>query len=141
MGMFDYVRCEYPLPDGHGALDGWQTKDTPAQHLDTYVITPDGRLLHAEYDIEDRSRCALAGHDTTTCTACDTLERFIGCMARTNERLVEVGPPFDGDICFHASASDFRNPDDPGDWVEYRATFRNGRVVEMTRIADRFAGV
>ena len=44
MGMFDYLRCEYPLPD-EAPVDGWQTKDTPNQVLEKYVITRDGRLV------------------------------------------------------------------------------------------------
>ncbi len=40
MGMFDYLRCEYPLPD-EAPVDGWQTKDTPNQVLEKYVITRD----------------------------------------------------------------------------------------------------
>lgn len=46
MGMFDYVRCQYPLPvEGANALD-YQSKDTPAQLLETYEIRGDGRLWH-----------------------------------------------------------------------------------------------
>ena len=52
MGMFDYIvpECKLPItvPDGME----WQTKDTPAQFLDTYQITAGGRLVHWAYDIE-----------------------------------------------------------------------------------------
>lgn len=42
MGMFDYLRCEVPLPDGWtGDL---QTKDFDCDQT-THVITADGRLL------------------------------------------------------------------------------------------------
>lgn len=44
MGMFDCLRCEYPLPDEAPAT-GWQTRDTPNQFLQEYVITADGRLV------------------------------------------------------------------------------------------------
>src|SRR4051812_2228837 len=44
MGMFDDLRCEYPLPaDGANALS-YQTKDTPNQCLDQFVICADGTL-------------------------------------------------------------------------------------------------
>ena len=48
MGMFDYIRCdaelpETPLPPPRGAM--FQTKDTPDQGLDKYVITKDGTLV------------------------------------------------------------------------------------------------
>jgi hypothetical protein len=45
MGVFDYIRCDFPLPDGFAGGVKFQTKDTPAQYLETYIITSDGRLL------------------------------------------------------------------------------------------------
>jgi hypothetical protein len=55
MGMFDDLRCEYPLPaEGANALS-YQTKDTPAQWMELYIIGADGRLMHEEYDTEDHS--------------------------------------------------------------------------------------
>lgn len=52
MGMYDYVKCEFPLtrPEMQDRL--FQTKDTPNQFLDTYTITADGRLLGPKYDLE-----------------------------------------------------------------------------------------
>lgn len=45
MGLFDYVRCEAPLPDGYqGEL---QTKEFPDPYMLTHVITKDGRLMQA----------------------------------------------------------------------------------------------
>lgn len=55
MGMFDYVKCEYPLP---GGIPEWakacifQTKDTDAQFMETYVITKEGRLIHQSVKYE-----------------------------------------------------------------------------------------
>lgn len=48
MGMFDYIRCEAPLPDGWepGEL---QTKDFDCD-LVTHVITKDGRLMLERID-------------------------------------------------------------------------------------------
>jgi hypothetical protein len=44
MGMFDEVRCKYPIewPEVQGA--DWQTKDTPEQHLAVYEIRDDGTI-------------------------------------------------------------------------------------------------
>lgn len=45
MGMFDYVICNYPLPDGEdGSGREFQTKDTDSQYLDRYEIRADGTL-------------------------------------------------------------------------------------------------
>ena len=44
MGLFDTVRCDYPLPDAaHQSLE-FQTKDFE-RSLDEYLITRDGRLV------------------------------------------------------------------------------------------------
>ena len=44
MGLFDTVRCEYPLPEpAHQRLE-FQTKDLDCL-LDEYLITRDGRLV------------------------------------------------------------------------------------------------
>ena len=54
MGMFDYVRCEVPLPDGSSTEGLFQTKDFDCPYLETYVIRKDGRLIHNKprYDID-----------------------------------------------------------------------------------------
>lgn len=44
MGMFDELRCEYPLPDGWQPARLFQTKDTPDQWMATYVLRADGTL-------------------------------------------------------------------------------------------------
>jgi len=46
MGMFDFLKCDYPLPIGYEKLQDheFQTKDTPEQYLLRYLITKDGRL-------------------------------------------------------------------------------------------------
>jgi hypothetical protein len=63
MGVFDYVRCLCPLPEG-APTDGYQTKDTPAQYLDRYEIRADGSLWHEQVErqwVEDRT-ALLGGH-------------------------------------------------------------------------------
>ena len=53
MGMFDTIRIETALPDGRDPTDlVFQTKDTPAQILESYRITEDGRLLERRVDRE-----------------------------------------------------------------------------------------
>ncbi len=54
MGLFDYVRCEYPLPGNPpiAPTDGFQTKDL-ACIMTCYTITNDGRLVN-EDGLDDR---------------------------------------------------------------------------------------
>ncbi len=54
MGVYDYLRCEYPLPVGGVNDVEYQTKDTPSQWCDNYEITKDGRLRHKEWDGDDK---------------------------------------------------------------------------------------
>lgn len=53
MGMFDYVKCEVPLPDGYDGAN-LQTKDFEDPYLETYIIRSDGRLIHRrpKYDVD-----------------------------------------------------------------------------------------
>jgi len=44
MGMFDYVRCRYPLPAPEVQEKIFQTKDTPEPGMVTWVIGADGSL-------------------------------------------------------------------------------------------------
>ena len=50
MGMFDYIECQYPLPDGFVPAVGElaQSKDTDSQYLDVYQMRADGSIWHLE---------------------------------------------------------------------------------------------
>lgn len=54
MGMFDYVRCDMPLPSTaiSPPEKGWsfQSKDTPEQRMTLYIIRGDGRLVEEDRD-------------------------------------------------------------------------------------------
>lgn len=44
MGMFDTLKCEYPLPEKEVQKDSFQTKSLD-RLLDNYTITKDGKLI------------------------------------------------------------------------------------------------
>jgi hypothetical protein len=56
MGLFDYILVQFPLPEtAPNWIDKdteWQTKDTDAQFLETYIITKEGRLIHQTVEYE-----------------------------------------------------------------------------------------
>jgi hypothetical protein len=109
MGVFDYLRCEYPLPDPKHNLIEWQTKDTPSPFLMDYTITQDGRLLESQTQvIKDK-------------------EAPLGFFIEKTGELLEL--PFDGDLHFYTNTTEDGR-------LEYRATFRKGRVTEMARIGE-----
>lgn len=47
MGLFDDIRCEYPLPETEVPCPSvtFQTKDFPYPYCDKYLITEDGKLM------------------------------------------------------------------------------------------------
>lgn len=50
MGMFDYIRCEVPLPDGWQPPDDLlQTKDFNCEMV-VHIITKEGRLMLEQID-------------------------------------------------------------------------------------------
>lgn len=121
MGLYDYVRCEYPLPDlpDPTAIE-FQTKSFPDPFLDQYRISREGRLLRTLVRIEDMSdHNAPAG----------SLERVSGSMTR-----VPIGEEdllLHGDIDFYASRDE-----DSAEWFEYRARFTHGVLESVKRIPD-----
>lgn len=124
MGMFDDLRCEYPLPaEGANAL-AYQTKDTPAQWCELYVITKDGNLMHEVYDEEDQSDPKAEG-----------LMRLLGSAARINKRLEPC--ELTGEIRFYTFLD--RTPSTEagrGAWVEWSSYFVAGKLKEIHLLSD-----
>jgi hypothetical protein len=123
MGLFDYIKCEMPLPetplppypDENG--DKFQTKDTPYQYMTTYTITADGRLTWRPYDmqtvpVEERPYPDMP---------------IIGSQRRVEQEPEAI--PFHGDVDFYHYAS--------GGWWEYRARFTEGICKAITLLEYR----
>lgn len=117
MGVFDEIRCRYPLPVP-GANDlAYQTKDTDAQFLDNYEIREDGTLWHETYRVEDRSDPTKPG-----------LLGMAGCMTR-----IPTGwEPADheGELYFYTITKD-------GEWLEFVADFMDGRLRAIDQVFNR----
>ena len=119
MGLFDYVRCKYPLPvEGAKALE-FQTKDTPAQYMENYEIREDGTLWHEEYDTVDKSDPNAKG-----------LMRIRGMATRINHRWIQ--DDYTGEICFYAPWQD--NPH--SGWIEFSSYFVKGQLRELHLIEN-----
>lgn len=115
MGMFDYVRCSYPLPvEGANGLE-FQTKDTDSQWMDEYEIREDGTLWHQAYETEDQSDPTKEG-----------FEAFVGCMTRVNERWERDN--YTGAMSFY---TDFK-----GGWLEFSALFKDGHIQAVVVVSD-----
>lgn len=119
MGMFDYVRCKYPLPVENSNGYEYQSKDTPAQNLDLYEIREDGTLWGQEYEVEDQSDPNAVG-----------FAALFGCMTRVNERPEFC--PITGEIRFYTRASADANF--PWKWLEFSAYFVEGHLKQLHTI-------
>lgn len=122
MGMFDYVRCEYPLPDG-APVDGYQTKDAecwPA--MDSYTITAEGRLIHHvdRYEYVPEEERPMYG---TPAWEHGGLARLCGMVRRVPVGDEEV--PFHGALRFYQESSD-------GQWWNFVALFKRGELIELS---------
>lgn len=110
MGLFDYVRCHYPLPvDGANDLE-YQTKDMDCPYMERYEIRADGTLWKEHYDTEDRSDPNAEG-----------LMALAGCATRVNYRWEPE--PYTGAMEFYK--------DHNGRWLEFAALFKDGRIAGL----------
>lgn len=123
MGMFDYIRCKYPLPvEGTQDLQ-YQTKDTDKQFLELYEIREDGSLWTEDVErewVDDESR-----------------PLFNGYLKRVSEAWRPE--PLTGEIVFY---SDYGPKDKNGWgqwWIEYSAYFVSGKLQSLNVIEDRRA--
>lgn len=117
MGMFDELRCDYPLPiEGANALL-FQTKDTEEQFMDQYWIDRSGALMHEAYDIEDQSDKNAVGY-----------KRMLGIMTRVNKHWEPVA--FTGTLNFYTTIGDYHSG-----WIEFDAVLTNG-VLQSVALAE-----
>lgn len=134
--MFDDLRCEYPLPI-EGANDiAYQTKDTPAQYMDLYVIRKDGTLWHEEYDVVDRSELGkwMATHPGIEPPDDQVnLMSISGCMTRVNKTWVQE--KLTGEIRFYTTLG----PKHTG-WIEWSAYFVDGMLNQLHLIEEKKVG-
>lgn len=134
MGMFDDIRCKYPLPvPGANDLD-YQTKDTGHQYMDQYEIREDGTLWHEDYDIEDQSdlakwRAAHPGEEPPE-EMTSALASWAGCMARINKRWRQV--KCTGEIGFYNTLGT-----DHSGWIEWSAYFIDGELQTIVLVENR----
>ena len=141
MGMYDNLRCNYPLPGDPGDIE-FQTKSFDS-FLNDYRITESGELLVEEYDIEDRSDPNAKG-----------IMRIVGMMTRIPKgwKLVD----FTGVVNFYGdkhsgkllliSREGTKMLDENGkeverpaaEWFEFNATIDHGTLVSVERCETGF---
>lgn len=110
MGMFDNLRCEFPLPAPDAQSLAYQTKDTPDQWMVTYFIRPDGSLWHeVGADVSDGTPATgFARSDLT-----GEVRFYTGGGGRVNGK--DEGKPW---------------------WLEFSAYFKDGQMQQVNLIND-----
>jgi len=120
MGMFDYIKCNMPLPETPvpPPSHGFQTKDTPDQYMTEYTITEDGRLSWKPYRIEEVPKAERPYPDAKG----GSLRALCGILRRVEGDTEFVD--YHGDIFFYVGVK--------GRWWEYRARFTDGKCEKIT---------
>lgn len=107
MGLYDAIRCDYPLPDPELQDAEFQTKDL-GQTLGRYRITADGRLCRSREVVDIFDEGGRTPHSEEP-----------GSMENTHHH---------GDINFYTYVGAQR--------VEYRARFTHGTIEWIRRTTD-----
>jgi hypothetical protein len=127
MGMFDYVRCELPLPDGWGADGSYvelQTKDFEFPYLETYTITKGGRLTRrfvSDWEPVPESEWEYVGDD-------NPLHKLWHERSKRKPIHSERDVNFHGMLNFYGSEGTR--------WHEYNAKFTDGQLVSIEAATD-----
>jgi hypothetical protein len=131
MGMFDELKCEYPLPDAAVQEETFQTKSLN-RVMDRYTITQEGRLiLHkVRYEVvpeEEREYYGTPEWDEKP------FVRIFGMLRSIPVGDVEI--PYHGDIAFYTSTGSREEGD--FEWFEYQARFTEGRLQSIRRVPEQ----
>lgn len=127
MGMFDEIRCEYPLPDQGVQDEVFQTKSFHRE-MDRYTITADGRLIHhmtrwESVPEEERPYYGKPEWDKP-------LHQVFGSIKTVPVGDVEI--PFHGDVYFYTSRGEAQT--ESFEWFEYQARFTDGKLQWVKRV-------
>jgi hypothetical protein len=126
MGMFDYVRCDAPLPDGFKPRGLFQTKDFDDPAMVTHIITAEGRLLldngHSEVvPLVERPMWNAEWGDSREAEEAHPWEAIAGCL-RHIPKLEDAN--YHGVLNFYAGCDD-------KEWREYNAKFTDWQLVAI----------
>lgn len=127
MGMFDYVKIDYNIPDSFPSWINsetvWQTKNTPRQFMEHYTITKNGKLIHHSVRYEEVPKKDRPYPDN------DGLRGWIGCMKSIPEK--DIVLDWHGDMYLITSRE---KNDGEYEFFECKVRFSNGKLQEITRV-------
>ena len=122
MGLFDYIKCEMPLPETPvpPPTSMFQTKDTDDMYMTIHTITANGRLMWKPYKMVEVPKAERPYPDAPD----DDIRSIMGCVKRVEEEPEAI--EFHGDIHFYESHD--------GGWWEYCARFTDGVCTRITLV-------
>lgn len=123
MGMFDSIYCKYPLPNKKHQNLVYQTLNLENK-FEIYTISEEGKLIHhvrtfVTVPEEEREYYGTPEWDA------NQLYRIIGSLKSIPVGDMEID--YDGELCFYAIVNN-------KEWVDYKAIFVDGTVVEVRKI-------
>lgn len=135
MGMFDYVKCEYPLPDAPNSVSSinFQTKSFgdgfDTGYMDNYTITSSGTLvLHkVTYELVPEEKRPYYGKPIWNSSP---IYQLMGCM-----KTISIG---DEEIKHHGIVNIYEMNIDTDGWYEWELEFTKGKVTNVKRIYREF---
>jgi hypothetical protein len=132
MGMFDEIKCLYPLPGATKEVQEgvFQTKDFD-NAMDNYTITEDGRLILHEkvYEHVPEEERPYYGKPEWE----KPIFRIFGCLKSTPIGDKEI--PYHGYINIYTTCS-FFSGDPYAEWFEYEIKFTDGKVESVERLKN-----
>ena len=136
MGLYDNLKCNYPLPDNGPQDIEYQTKDLE-NYLGEYELTVDGKLIEHCWEWESTPKDELKYPDMP----------FIGCMRKVKDSHYIKELDFTGILNFYGdkysgelilwnfkTGEDELHPGPKPEWFEFVATFIDGQLINIERI-------
>ena len=136
MGMFDYLKCEYPLSAPEVQDEEFQTKRFSCR-MDNYRIAEGGELFVIEHDyveVPEQEREYYGKPEWER----GGFYQLIGSM-RSIPRPERLLINFSGEVEFYTYTGDINGDDDQIEWYEYVALYSKGELIKIDRITSRGA--
>jgi len=140
MGLFDYVICDYPLPDSYKGSIKFTTKDLNS-FMNTFTITESGQLLEHKFHFEEVPEEERPKFNTPEWNSDnETIKTWTRLMGSKIQVFDGLEPYlYTGAVCFYGSNLDSCNSDgyyttendEPYEYKEYIALFKNGMLINI----------
>jgi hypothetical protein len=129
MGMFDTIKCYFPLPGAPEEIQNssFQTKDLN-NLLDNYTITYEGRLIHHSMEwnsVEEKDRPYYGKPEWDS----NPIFRIFGSLS--SKFLGDIDTDYHGKIRIYTSSDNSKT------WYEYELKFTDGTIVDVRRIMEK----